>query len=244
MSRLPIPRLGTDPGAPFPPAQRALAEPNGLLAFGGDLSPTRLLNAYRAGIFPWYSAGQPILWWSPDPRAVFRTDAVHLTRRFRRELRDSSWVVRADTAFDRVIAACARGPRPGQDGTWITPEMQAAYAALHRLGHAHSIEVFDGDDLVGGLYGVAVGRLFCGESMVSLASGGSKVALAAIASRLCEWGWPLLDAQVGNAHLESLGAGTMRRAEFLDAVASLGDAPGLEGSWQQRFGAMAASSLA
>ena len=244
MSRLPIPRLGAEPDAPFPPAQRALAEPNGLLAFGGDLGATRLLNAYRCGIFPWYSAGQPILWWSPDPRFVFDTDAVHLTRRFRRELRASTWVVRADTAFEQVIAACARSPRPGQDGTWITPEMQAAYAMLHRLGHAHSIEVFAGDELVGGLYGVAVGRLFCGESMVSLASGGSKVALAAIASRLCEWGWPLLDAQVGNPHLEQLGARMMRRADFLDAVASLGSAPGLECSWRQRFGELAASSLA
>jgi leucyl/phenylalanyl-tRNA--protein transferase len=244
VSRLPIPRLGADPGAPFPPAAHALVEPNGLLAFGGDLHPARLLAAYRAGIFPWYAAGQPILWWSPDPRAVFRTDAVHLTRRFRRELRGSSWVVRADTAFERVIAACARMPRPGQDSTWITPEMEAAYATLHRLGHAHSIEVFDGEALVGGLYGVAVGRLFCGESMVSLASGGSKVALAAIASRLREWGWPLLDAQVGNPHLEMLGAELMPRADFLAAVARLGTEPGLEGSWRERFGELPASSLA
>src|SRR5687768_8334234 len=158
----------------FPPAELALADPEGLLAIGGDLSPARLLSAYRHGIFPWYSSGQPILWWSPDPRMVFRTDGVRLSSRFRRGLRHSHWVVRADTAFEAVIDACARIPRPGQRGTWITPAMRRAYVAMHRLGHAHSIEVFDGDAtprLVGGLYGVAIGNAFFAESMFSADSG-------------------------------------------------------------------------
>jgi leucyl/phenylalanyl-tRNA--protein transferase len=244
VSRLPIPRLAADPAAPFPPAHRALAEPDGLLCFGGDLSPTRLLNAYRAGIFPWYSAGQPILWWSPDPRLVFRTDGVRLSRRFRRALRASTWVVRADTAFEQVLIACATSPRPGQDGTWITPEMARAYAALHRLGHAHSVEVFDGARLVGGIYGVAVGRMFFGESMFSGESGGSKVALAALAARLHAWGWPLVDAQVENPHLLTLGASRMPRAEFLAAIAPLVAEPVPAGAWRDAFGEIAAASLA
>jgi leucyl/phenylalanyl-tRNA--protein transferase len=147
-----LPWLSPDPASPFPPADTALRDPDGLLAAGGDLSPDRLLNAYSHGIFPWYSDDQPILWWSPDPRTVFRTDRVHLSRRFRRQLRGSDWVARADTAFVEVIDACATMPRAGQRGTWITAEMRDAYVALHRLGYAHSIEVFDGDDrLVGGL---------------------------------------------------------------------------------------------
>src|SRR5690606_4634571 len=164
--------LGDDPHAGFPDPERALHEPDGLLAVGGDLSPARLLDAYRHGIFPWFSEGQPILWWSPRTRMVFRPEAVHLSRRFRRGLRGLDWVVRADTAFARVVEACA-APRPGQDGgTWIVPVMRAAYAELHRLGHAHSIEVYDGDALVGGLYGIAVGRMFFAESMFSARSGG------------------------------------------------------------------------
>jgi leucyl/phenylalanyl-tRNA---protein transferase len=244
VTRLPIPRLGSDPGAPFPPARSALAEPDGLLAFGGDLSPTRLLNAYRAGIFPWYSAGQPILWWSPDPRLVFRTDGVHLSRRFRRALRASTWVVRADTAFKAVLDACATLPRPGQDGTWITAEMARAYVVLHRLGHAHSVEVHDGERLVGGIYGVAIGRMFFGESMFSAESGGSKVALAALAARLRAWGWPLVDAQVENPHLRTLGAERMPRDEFIAAVAALVELPSPTGSWREAFGELAAASLA
>jgi leucyl/phenylalanyl-tRNA--protein transferase len=244
VSRLPIPRLAADPAAPFPPAHRALAEPDGLLCFGGDLSPTRLLNAYRAGIFPWYSAGQPILWWSPDPRLVFRTDGVRLSRRFRRALRASTWVVRADTAFDAVLDACATLPRRGQDGTWITAEMARAYVVLHRLGHAHSVEVHDGERLVGGIYGIAIGRMFIGESMFSAESGGSKIALAALAARLRAWGWPLVDAQVENPHLRTLGAERMPRDAFLATVAALVDLPAPIGSWREAFGELAAASLA
>jgi leucyl/phenylalanyl-tRNA--protein transferase len=236
--------LSPDPGAPFPLAETALRQPDGLLAIGGDLSPQRLLNAYRHGIFPWYSEGQPILWWAPDPRMVFRSGGVRLSSRFRRVLRHSAWQVRADTAFAEVIAACAGTPRPGQDGTWITDAMQAAYLELRRLGHAHSVEVFDKDRLVGGLYGVAIGRMFFGESMYSGESGGSKIALAALAHRLQAWGWPLIDAQVENPHLLSLGAESWPRPEFLAQVAELTRLAGDVGSWTARFGALAASALA
>ncbi len=237
--------LSDDPGAPFPPAALALREPDGLLAMGGDLRPQRLLNAYRSGIFPWYSRGQPILWWSPDPRLVFRTSAVHLSTRFRRWLRNCDWHVHADTAFAEIVRSCARSPRPGQPGTWITPQMQEAYLHLHHLGHAHSIEVRDaGGQLAGGLYGVAVGRMFFGESMFSASSGGSKVALAALAMRLHGWGWPLLDAQVENPHLMSLGAERWARGRFLAEVGRLAAITEAPGHWTARFGAVAASGLA
>jgi leucyl/phenylalanyl-tRNA--protein transferase len=239
-----LPELPADPAAPFPPADMALREPDGLLAIGGDLSPARLLNAYASGIFPWYSEGQPLLWWSPDPRTVFRTDGVRLSSRLRRELRRCRWTVRADTAFDRVIEACATSARPGQHGTWITPEMQHAYRKLHRLGHAHSVEVYDGADLVGGLYGVAIGRMFFGESMFSARSGGSKVALAGLATRLHSWGWPLLDAQVENPHLLSLGAESWPRRRFLDSIVPLVGGTGRAGNWSAAFGELQASALA
>jgi leucyl/phenylalanyl-tRNA--protein transferase len=230
--------------APFPPAETALRDPDGLLAIGGDLSPVRLLNAYAGGIFPWFSEGQPLLWWSPDPRMVFRTDGVRLSSRFRRSVRGSDWVVRADTCFAEVIAACASTPRPGQDGTWITGQMQAAYIDLHALGYAHSVEVFSADRLVGGIYGVAIGRMFFGESMFSAASGGSKVALAGLAQRLREWGWPLIDAQVENDHLLSMGAEHWPRARFLQVVREQVDAGGAPGSWTQAFGTFDAAALA
>ena len=230
--------------APFPPAELALQEPDGLLAVGGDLSPVRLLNAYAGGIFPWFSEGQPLLWWSPDPRMVFRTDQVHLSSRFRRGLRSSNWTIRADTSFSEVMQACALAPRPGQDGTWITADMHQAYVALHQLGYAHSVEVFDGEALVGGIYGVAIGQMFYGESMFSGRSGGSKVALAALASTLAEWGWPLMDAQVENPHLLRMGAEHLPRAVFLESVRQLVRQPCDAGSWTRRFGELAASALA
>jgi leucyl/phenylalanyl-tRNA--protein transferase len=228
---LPIFLLDPDPNAAFPPVSRALREPDGLLAAGGDLSPTRLLNAYRHGVFPWFSAGQPILWWSPDPRLVFDTASFELPSRFRRQLRKSRWTLRADTAFAAVIDNCASLPRPGQDGTWITEEMAGAYIELHRLGHAHSLEVFDADRLLGGLYGVAIGRMFFGESMFSQESGGSKVALAGLIRLLRQWRWPLLDAQVENPHLLSLGAVHLPRERFIERVAALTALPGLPGPW-------------
>lgn len=236
--------LSPDPEAPFPAVETALRDPDGLLAVGGDLSPARLLNAYRHGIFPWYSQGQPILWWSPDPRMLFRSEAVRLSSRLHRQLRHSGWTVRADTAFAEVIAACAQTPRQGQDGTWITAAMQTAYVELHRLGHAHSVEVFDGAQLVGGIYGVAIGRMFFGESMFSGAPGGSKVALAALAHLLDAWGWPLIDAQVENEHLRSLGAEAWPRADFVQQITPLVDVPEPPGSWTTRFGALPASLLA
>ncbi len=235
--------LPADPHAPFPPPALALREPDGLLAVGGDLSVPRLLNAYRAGIFPWFSEGQLPLWWSPDPRMVFRTNGVHLSSRFRRHLRGSTWHVTADTRFADVIQACARAPRPGQSGTWITDEMMAAYITLHQLGHAHSVEVLDEDCLVGGIYGVAIGQMFFGESMFSGASGGSKIALAALASLLAEWNWPLIDAQVENDHLLSLGAEHWPRARFLECVGRQVALPGRDGRWTTAFGRWPASRL-
>jgi leucyl/phenylalanyl-tRNA--protein transferase len=240
-----IPRLGTDPASPFPPLASALHEPDGLLAAGGDLSPTRLLNAYRQGIFPWFSEGQPILWWSPDPRVVFDTAQFRLASRFRRELRHCDWTLSADTDFEGVMRACALIPRAGQDGgTWIGPSMLAAYAELHRLGHAHSVEVRAGERLVGGIYGVAVGQMFFGESMFSAASGGSKLALAALARALAAWGWPLIDAQVENPHLLSLGARRLPRADFAARVAQLAALPGRIGAWTGAFGSPSAADFA
>lgn len=239
-----LPWLDPDPNAPFPPVERAHDEPDGLLAAGGDLSVPRLRNAYAHGIFPWYSQGQPILWWSPDPRMLFRTDRVRLSSRFRRRLRQLDWQVRADGDFATVIDACARMPRPGQRGTWITPAMRDAYTRLHQAGDAHSIEVYEGDMLVGGLYGVAIGRMFFGESMVSLASGGSKAALAALAMRLRQWGWPLIDAQVESAHLLTLGAELWSRRDFMAEVARLGALPGRAGSWRDGFGVVEVRELA
>jgi len=235
--------LPPDPNAPFPPLSQALADPDGLLAFGGDLSPVRFLNAYRNGIFPWFSEGEPILWWSPSRRAAFRTDGVRLPSRLRRRLRNSGWVVRADTAFARVVAGCA-APRAGQSGgTWITAGMAEAYDALHALGHAHSIEVFDGDRLVGGVFGLSFGHMFCGDSMYSLESGASSLALAALASRLRDWGWPLIDAQVPNAHTRSLGMETWTRDDYLRVLARLRELPAEPGSWTRRFGEITAQTV-
>jgi leucyl/phenylalanyl-tRNA--protein transferase len=224
--------------------RRALREPDGLLAAGGDLSPMRLLNAYRQGIFPWFSEGQPILWWSPDPRVVFDSAGFRLPSRLRRQLRRSDWQLRADTAFARVMSACAEAPRGGEYGTWIGADMQQAYCELHRLGHAHSVEVWSGSRMVGGIYGVAIGRMFFGESMFSAESGGSKAALAGLLQALAAWGWPLLDAQVESPHLLSLGARRLSRAEFLAQVGQLVQEPGRIGSWTADFGARPAAGLA
>jgi leucyl/phenylalanyl-tRNA--protein transferase len=226
--------LGPDPASPFPPAELALDEPDGLVCMGGDLSPTRLINAYAAGLFPWFSEGQPILWWSPSERLVFHSERVRLSTRFRRTLRASTWTVRFNTAFDLVIALCAAAPRPGQDSTWITPAMQRSYGELHRQGFAHSVEVFDGTRLVGGLYGVSVGTAFHAESMVSVVSGGSKVALAALGRHLAARGWPAFDAQIENPHLRFMGGEVWPRARFLaefrPRTASRAPCPGWAGA--------------
>lgn len=231
MIRLPL--LPADRPDDFPDPAHALAEPNGLLAFGGDLSPRRLLAAYAHGIFPWYGEGQPILWWSPDPRCVFDVTTLRPNRSLRRALARTPWQVSVDRAFRDVIEACA-APRGGDDATWIVPAMIDAYVELHRLGHAHSVEVWDGPRLVGGIYGVAIGRLFCGESMFSRESNGSKVALMALAARLRRWGCPWIDAQVPNPHLMSLGAREIPRDRFLASADRLcGMAPD-PSAWKDR----------
>jgi leucyl/phenylalanyl-tRNA--protein transferase len=199
----------------FPAAELALKEPNGLLAIGGDLAPARLLNAYGHGIFPWFSDDTgPILWWSPDPRAVIFPDAVNVSRSLRRTLSHGAFEVRLDTAFEAVVRGCA-APRDGDPRTWITPAIRAAYCELHRLGYAHSVETWADGELAGGLYGVSVGRMFFGESMFARRSDASKVALVHLAEQLNSWRFELIDCQVMNPHLRSLGAVEMARREFL-----------------------------
>lgn len=230
MIRLPL--LDSAKPEHFPDPRKALNEPNGLLAFGGDLSSRRLLAAYAQGIFPWFNEDEPLLWWSPDPRCVFHTQSLKPNRSLRRRLAQVSWRITVDHAFREVVEACA-APRPGQSGTWIVPTMVDAYTHLYELGHAHSVEVWDGERLVGGIYGIAVGRLFCGESMFSAESGGSRTALTALAQLLQRWDFPLIDAQVTNAHLLQLGAVEYPRSQFLRTLAQLTHLPGQPGSWAE-----------
>ena len=225
-----IPWLPPEPV--FPPVTAALIEPNGpngLLAAGGDLSPQRILAAYRQGIFPWYSADEPILWWSPDPRMVLIPEEFSPRRSLAKALRNADYEVRLDTAFAEVVAACATAPRDGQGGTWITAEMQAAYRRLHELGYAHSVETWIGSRLVGGLYGIAIGRAFYGESMFARTTDASKIALAHLCVYLRRRGFGIIDCQMETAHLASLGARTIPRRDFVARLATLtadGDAPG------------------
>lgn len=204
----------------FPPPQEALIEPNGLLAAGGDLSPERLLAAYARGIFPWYETGQPILWWSPDPRAVLYPAGLHVSRRLARALRRSTLELSADTAFEAVLDGCA-GPRRYTDGTWITAEMRQAYTRLHRLGWAHSFEAWDDGNLAAGMYGVALGRVFFGESMFTRIDNASKIVFVKAVEYLKARGFELIDCQVCSQHLESLGATTLPRADFLTQLHKL-----------------------
>ncbi|OGT04459.1 MAG: leucyl/phenylalanyl-tRNA--protein transferase [Gallionellales bacterium RBG_16_57_15] len=206
--------------APFPPAAQALRSPSGLLAAGGDLSAPRLLEAYRHGIFPWFSAGEPILWWSPDPRMVLIPGEFRISRSLARVLRNMSYEVRCDTAFERVMRSCA-APRGKHNGTWISEDMIAAYCALHEIGYAHSVEVWIGGRLAGGLYGVAIGRMFYGESMFSHASNASKIALAHLARQLERWQFEMIDCQMNTAHLASLGAREIPRSEFIARLQEL-----------------------
>jgi leucyl/phenylalanyl-tRNA--protein transferase len=214
----------------FPPADTALDEPNGLLAAGGDLSPERLLIAYRRGIFPWYERGQPILWWSPNPRAVLLPGNVRVSRSLRRTIKRGTYRVTVDTAFERVIRGCA-GPRSYGTATWITKEMAAAYTKLHRLGWAHSFEAWRGDELAGGLYGVAIGRVFFGESMFSRATDASKAAFVSAVRYLEAGSFELIDCQVASAHMRSLGATDMPRQEFLAQLDALCGARRPGASW-------------
>ena len=229
-----LPKLEDDPSAPFPPTATALTRPAGLLAWGGGLEAERLLSAYRQGIFPWYSAGDPILWWSPNPRCVLFPQQVHLSRRTRRRFHSGAFRLEADSAFDDVIRACA-GPRRDQPGTWITQEMQEAYGALHRAGYAHSVEVWRDSVLVGGIYGIALGRMFYGESMFSGEPDASKIALFALCQHLQARNFALLDCQVPNPHLMTMGAVEISRQDFEVRLHQLVAQPGLPGSWTGRL---------
>lgn len=220
-----------DADAGFPDANLALAEPDGLLAAGGDLSPERLLDAYRNGIFPWYSDGQPILWWSPNPRTVLYPDQPKISRSLRKVLRQGRFTLSYDRAFERVIAACA-APRSEEAGTWITDAMMQAYTKLHRLGHAHSIECWLDGELAGGLYGVSIGRVFFGESMFSRARDASKVAFVQLAHQLADWQYGLIDCQVYSSHLASLGARSIPRKQFLERLDELCELDPAPGAWQ------------
>jgi len=208
------------------------SESDGLLAVGGDLSPERLLTAYASGIFPWYSEGQPVLWYSPDPRAVLRPAELRLSRSLRKTLRRGRFEVRLDTAFEAVVRACAQAPRRGVPGTWITRDMQAAYARLHALGFAHSAEAWAGEQLVGGLYGVSLGAAFFGESMFSLQADASKVALTLLVRQLERWGFDFVDCQIPSPHLARLGVARWPRARFLEALADALGRPTRTGRWR------------
>jgi leucyl/phenylalanyl-tRNA--protein transferase len=229
MSRLTLLRSG-DPPEDFPDPGQALDSPNGLLALGGDLSPSRLLAAYRRGIFPWYEDGQPIMWWSPDPRAVLLPGDLHVSRSLRRTLRSGRFTVSTDCDFAGVIDACAQ--LRAVQGTWITADMRDAYVELHHLGHAHSIETWHDHRLVGGVYGIAIGKAFFGESMFSTESDASKVALTALVQQLAERGFGLLDCQLETPHLNSLGSRLMARRDFVSALQKLVGIPDTGHGWQ------------
>lgn len=216
-----------DPPEAFPPVDTALGEPDGLLCAGGDLSTRRLLEAYRRGIFPWFSEGQPILWWSPDPRTVLYPAEFRVSRSLAKTLRNRGFTVTQDREFGRVMQLCA-DPALRPEGTWISPQMQAAYGRLHEQGHAHSFETRLDGELVGGLYGVALGRVFFGESMFSLERDASKVALHALVRHMLASGGRLIDCQVASTHLASLGARNVPRREFVRQLdeAIPGRAPG------------------
>jgi leucyl/phenylalanyl-tRNA--protein transferase len=218
---------------PFPPVERALKSPNGLLAAGADLSPERLLEAYRHGIFPWYSGDEPLLWWSPDPRMVLYCEELNVSRSLAKSVRNKGYEVRIDHAFSRVLKRCA-GPRKGEAGTWLGKDMQAAYLSLHQAGYAHCFETWHGDELVGGLYGVAIGRMFYGESMFSSATDASKVALVTLVEYLKPRGFPLIDCQMNTPLLASLGAREIPRHVFLRTLAALVNYPERPAKWNER----------
>ena len=215
----------------FPPLELALREPNGLLCAGGDLSPERILQAYQRGIFPWYSVGEPILWWSPDPRMVLVPSEFKISRSLQRTLRAGTYQIQLDSNFPAVMRFCAQTPRNGQVGTWITAEIQEAYGKLHKLGFAHSVETWMNGKLVGGLYGLAIGKMFYGESMFSHATDASKLALAHLTRFLTEQGFGLIDCQMNTPHLASLGAREIPRSEFITQLLALTAVLPLNGRW-------------
>lgn len=223
-----------DPSSPadsFPPVDTALDQPDGLLCFGGNLSSERLLAAYRRGIFPWYSDNQPIMWWSPQPRCVLFPDELKISRSLKKSMRNMGLEISMDNAFEQVIHACSL-PRADETGTWITHEMKAAYIALHEQGHAHSVEIWHQGVLVGGLYGLAIGQVFFGESMFSTQRDTSKIALCALTMRLAKNGFRLIDCQISSSHLFSLGARDIDRAEFSAILKQYCDMTNLIKIWQ------------
>lgn len=234
MQRLDIPCLDDMPDTAFPPTDTALNFPSGLLAWGGSLSPQRLIEAYRRGIFPWYSEGEPVLWWTPSPRCVLYPPNVYISKRTRQKLRQGAFRLSADTAFGKVIAHCA-ATRPERPSTWITDDMQAAYNALFKRGVAHSVEAWQGETLVGGIYGLAIGRMFFGESMFSLATDASKLALVTLCRQLDAWRFGPMDCQVPNAHLHRMGAVEVEREEFEAQLHRFTAQAGPEGSWRDQF---------
>lgn len=224
-----IPLLTSD--LSFPPLDKALIEPNGLLAAGGDLSPERLLAAYSQGVFPWFNEDDPILWWSPDPRMVLFPNELKISRSLSKTLRKGKYKICTDNAFFQVMQACAE-PRKGQSGTWIHPEMVAAYVALHELGLAHSVEMWRDETLVGGLYGIAIGKIFFGESMFSRETDASKIAFVHLVRQLSFWEFGMIDCQMKTSHLASFGAREIRRKEFSRKLDRLVISPVQAGKWQ------------
>ena len=222
--------LASDPETPFPDPESAETEPNGLLALGGDLTPTRLLNAYQSGIFPWYNDDQPILWWSPNPRTVFYPNLPRVSRTLRKSIKRGLFTASFDCAFRDVISACSE-PRNESEGTWLNQEMITAYLELHQLGYAHSVEIWREDRLVGGLYGVSTGAVFFGESMFSHENNASKLALIHLANRLSEWDYKMIDCQVHSQHLISLGAIEISRRSFCKNLRRWSISPHRPGSW-------------
>jgi len=221
-----------NPNEQFPPVDQAEQETDGLIAVGGDLSTTRLLNAYSSGIFPWYSDDQPILWWSPDPRMILYPNQLKISRSLGKNIHNSNLTFTIDHAFADVMTACA-APRQNQPGTWITDDMKHAYHALFKLGHAHSVEVWEEDNLVGGMYGVAIGQVFFGESMFSRRNNASKMALAHLCEKLITWGYGLIDCQVYSDHLTTLGAEEIPRQEFCSLLQKLCYTEPSADSWQK-----------
>jgi leucyl/phenylalanyl-tRNA--protein transferase len=226
---VPVPIYKLDRRLWFPPVEHA---EDGLLAVGGDLSPERLVLAYRSGIFPWYEEGLPILWHSPDPRMVLDVQALHVPRSLRKTMRRRPFALRVDTAFQAVIEACGRAARPDQDGTWITADMLVAYARLFELGLAHSIEAWRGDELIGGLYGISLGAMFFGESMFARAADASKIAFVTLVEQLRRWGLTHVDCQVWTAHLERFGAEEWPRARYIQVLAEALRRPTRQGRWR------------
>jgi leucyl/phenylalanyl-tRNA--protein transferase len=224
--------LDEEPNAPFPDVSLAERDPNGLLAVGGDLSPQRIINAYLQGIFPWFSEGEPILWWSPDPRTVLFPEHIKISRSLRKTLRKRHYRVSFDRDFTGVIQACAE-PRESSPGTWLLPDMIKAYHKQHELGLAHSVEVWQDEALVGGLYGMAIGGVFFGESMFSRLPDTSKIALVHLSHTLCHWGFKMIDCQVYTQHLASLGAEEIPRESFCHHLSQWCKLPGQPGSWSE-----------